>query len=159
MHRIAMVLALVVTTAACNESRPGTRPDILAGHRQPDTTGLRCASVGDAGECTLWAPSLIELIVRPEDYDGKRVRVIGFANFEFEGNGLYVSEEDWKHRIFRNGVWLDPPPGTVSESAPSPALPNRRYVIVEGTFSARDKGHMGMWSGAIEGVIRLDPWY
>ena len=48
----------------------------------------------EGGPCVLWGPSLIELIARPELYDGKRVRVIGFVNLQFEGNGLYVSRGD-----------------------------------------------------------------
>jgi len=101
---------------------------------------------------------LVELIARPETYDGKRVRVIGFVNFEFEGNAIYLSADDWKHGVGRNSLWIDPPQGFESDSGPTARQPNRRYVIVEGTFNAKNRGHMGMHSGAIENVTRLDPW-
>ena len=119
---------------------------------------IRCEEVDSSNKCDLWGPSLVDLIARPEAFDGKRVRVMGFVNFEFEGNGLYLSREDWQQGIDRNGVWIDPPLGFDSDSGPVRAVPNQRYVIVEGTFRATHRGHMGMWSGAIEQVTRLNPW-
>jgi hypothetical protein len=106
----------------------------------------------------MWGPSLIELIARPEQFHGKPVRVIGFVNFEFEGNGLYLSRESWERGISRNGLWIDPPKGYESDSAPSTKTPNQDYVIVEGVFNARNRGHLGNWSGAIERVTRLERW-
>ncbi|HJQ19130.1 MAG TPA: hypothetical protein VJ867_02205 [Gemmatimonadaceae bacterium] len=106
----------------------------------------------------LWQPSLIELIARPEPFDGKPVRVIGFVNFEFEGNAIYVSRSDWENHIASNGLWIDPPTGYESDSASSRKTPNQQYVIVEGTFRGAQRGHMGMWSGAIEKVTRLEAW-
>ena len=102
--------------------------------------------------------SLIELIARSESFDGQRVRVIGFVNFEFEGNGLYVSREDWNESITRNGIWIDPPVGFESDSAPARRQPNQRYVIVEAIFHRQPSGHMGMWSGSLDHVTRLEPW-
>jgi hypothetical protein len=101
---------------------------------------------------------MIELIARPELYDGKRIRVIGFVNFEFEGNGLYVSREDWQQSIHRNGVWIEPPKSFESDSGSAARRPNQQYVLVEATFRAGQGGHMSMWSGTLERVTRLDPW-
>jgi hypothetical protein len=117
-----------------------------------------CAQVDAADACAIYEPSLITLIARPEDFDGKRVRLVGYVHFEFEGDGLYVSQNDYEHAIFGNGVWIDPPSGFESDSGPARAWPNDSYVIVEGTFSARDQGHMGMWSGAVRHVERLEAW-
>lgn len=104
----------------------------------------------------LWGPSMIELIARPELYDGKRVRVFGFVNFEFEGNGLYVSREDWKQSISRNGVWIDPP--VESDTGSRIQKLNQRYALVEATFRAKEGGHFNLWSGKLEQVTRLTPW-
>ena len=127
---------------------------------QPDTLLLitRCETINQSQQCTLWGPSLVELIARPELYDGRPVRIVGFVNFEFEGNGIYLSSEDWERGSVRNGLWINPPPGFEADSGPAPKQPNRRYVIVEGTFNAHNRGHMGQWSGAIEKVTRLEPW-
>lgn len=105
------------------------------------------------GGCARYDVSLVELIARPERYGGKPVRVIGFAHFEFEGDGLYLHREDYERAIAKNGLWLEPKQGAVG-----PATLSDRYVIVEGTFDARNTGHMGLWSGAVTHVTRLDPW-
>lgn len=150
---------IFVLAAAC--SQPGEAP---AHSAQPAARALseevgRCEMVErHDGPCILWGPSLIELIARPEVYDGRRVRVIGFVNFEFEGNGLYVSREDWRQSIYGNGLWIDPPAGFESDSAPSARRPNQRYVLVEATFRAGRGGHFGMWSGTLEKVTRLQAW-
>jgi len=136
---------------ACRPSEP--RADSRASAVQ-SSVSQRCDMVASERDttCILFGPSLIELIARPDDYDEKRVRVIGFANLEFEGNALYVSREDFEHMITRNGVWLD-----VSAALAKPhaaRLPG--YFLVEGLFSAGHRGHMGLWSGAIERVTRFD---
>jgi hypothetical protein len=123
----------------------------------------RCEEVAqEGGPCILWGPSLIELIARPELYDGKRVRVIGFVNFEFEGNALYVSQEDWRQMITRNGVWVDPelalPTGIERDTTSPYYRPNRRYVLLEGKFHGGRGGHFGMWSGSIDSVSRIQAW-
>ena len=112
-----------------------------------------CEEVDAGGRCSLWGPSMIALIANPDAYHGKRVRLIGFVNFEFEGNGLYISREDWRQAIYRNGLWVDLP-----GDRPASGQPNRRYVLIEGTFRADHQGHMGMWSGALERVTRLQAW-
>ena len=104
----------------------------------------------------MYGPSLITLIARPELYDGKPVRVVGFIRFEFEGNALYMSRADYENNVTRNGLWIDPPPGFRSFNGPVKAKPNSQYALVEAIFSARNRGHMGMWSGALEHVTRLD---
>ena len=35
---------------------------------------------------------------------------------------------------------------------------NERYALIEGRFVAKKKGHMGLWSGSIEEVTRMEPW-
>lgn len=98
--------------------------------------------------------SLVSLIATPREFDGKQVRVIGFARLEFEGNAIYLHREDYLQGITKNGLWLD------VERVPkkSAASANNRYVIAEGVFSMTDKGHLGMWSGSIQKVTRMDPW-
>jgi len=117
----------------------------------------RCDAFDQARQqCVLWGPSLLELITRPEVYDGRRVRVVGFVNFEFEGNALYLSKTDWENGLTRSAVWIAPPPGFESNWGPARVQPNRRYVIVEATFRASRRGHLGLFSGALEEVTRLD---
>jgi hypothetical protein len=150
---------LTALLAGCSRQDKRIAPDTAATSHAGKLPAARCEMVErENGPCILWGPSLIELIARPELYDGKRVRVIGFVNFEFEGNGLYVSREDWRQAIARNGLWIDPPKGFESDSAPSRRQPNQRNVIVEATFRGGPGGHFGMWSGSLDSVTRLDPW-
>jgi hypothetical protein len=134
-----------------------TLGSITAGCRQPPHVLLQCAQVRSETNttCTLFDPSLIALIATPERYDGKPIRVAGFANLEFEGNALYVTELDFQRALLRNAVWLDVPDSlTHSDSVGT----HRGYYIVEGRFRAGQHGHMGLFSGAIDSVTRFDRW-
>lgn len=96
--------------------------------------------------------SLIALIANPTAFDGKRVRVIGFLHLEFEGDHLYVSKADSDAAISKNAVWITPPAHIPTEGL------SDQYVLVEGTFDARMTGHLGMNSGSIREVGRLQRW-
>ena len=100
------------------------------------------------------AVSLIQLISNPIEFDGKLVRVIGYCRLDFEGDALYLHREDYEYVITKNAVWLDI--GNLM-SASSPNLSNK-YVIVEGVFDSTDKGHLGLYSGCIKEIRRLDHW-
>ncbi len=116
-----------------------------------DSLVLRCAALDADGRCSLYDSSVIQLIARPDLFDGKRVRVIGYIHLEFEGNGIYVRREDLVRRIHGNGLWVafsDAPPDGCQD----------RYVVIQGIFRARHHGHMGLWSGAITDITRCDPW-
>ena len=160
MRALALALTVGVLAVGCHRATADQASDHTATGRGSDTLLLRtrCETVDAHRRCTLWGVSLVELIARPEVYDGKAVRVVGFANFEFEGNGLYLSREDWERAIYRNALWIDPPRSVQTDSGRAPTALNRRYVIVEGTFNATHRGHLGMFSGALERVTRLDPW-
>jgi len=100
--------------------------------------------------------SIIQLIAHPAEYHGKKVRVIGVGNLEFEGNGVYNSREDWKYAVYKNGLWIE-----LGDQA-TPYLfakaYNGKYVIIEGTFDQNSTGHLDMWSGAIIDITRYELW-
>ncbi|MBE6621024.1 MAG: hypothetical protein E7625_06665 [Ruminococcaceae bacterium] len=99
--------------------------------------------------------SMLQLITTPEKYDGKLVRVIGVGNIEFEGNCISLSKEDWKY-MAGNCIWLE-----LSELATpyeEAVKYNGEYVIVEGIFDKDDRGHMGLFHGAIKQVSRYQLW-
>jgi predicted RNA-binding protein YlqC (UPF0109 family) len=100
--------------------------------------------------------SLISLIANPEKYHNRHVRVIGYLNLQFEGNGLYFHKEDYDKFISKNGLW-------VSISRDSTLLTNvkqcnNNYVLIEATFDSNNTGHMGMWSGALTDIKRIEKW-
>ncbi len=100
------------------------------------------------------AVSLIQLISNPSEFDGELVRVIGYCRLEFEGSALYLHREDFEYVINKNAVWLDVR-SLISTSQPNL---NNRYVIVEGVFDSKDKGHMDNYSGCIKEIRRFNPW-
>jgi hypothetical protein len=98
--------------------------------------------------------TLVRLIANPETFDGKLIRVIGFLRLEFEGNVLYLHREDYENAILGDGIWVDVTPVVAKQSATL----NMNYVLLEGIFSAGERGHMGMWSGTVRQVRRAQLW-
>lgn len=96
--------------------------------------------------------SLIRLIQVPEKYHGKEVRVVGFGAVEFEHQALYVSLDDLRHAVTKNGLWLDIP---VSKEAQKL---NGKCLLVEATFDMGRRGHLGMFSGCLSDVTRAVIW-
>lgn len=96
--------------------------------------------------------TMTELIVNPEKFEGKTVRVIGFLHLEFEGNVLYLHKEDFDHALLGNGIWV-----TLKEDREKPTLSDH-YVLLEGKFNSKDHGHMGMWKGALQDIKRSLIW-
>ena len=99
--------------------------------------------------------SLAALIANPVAFDGKRLRVIGYVNLEFEDDALYPGKEDFDAAILNNAIWIDTPAWL--DSAAKRRL-SRGYAVVEGTFSAGEHGHMGIFRGTLTDVRRLERW-
>ena len=99
--------------------------------------------------------SLIQLIANPQAYDGKTVRIIGFLHLEFEGNVIYLHNEDFRYGIEKNGLWIDIPKGMSQEQMKAV---NDHYVICTARFVSNMHGHMGMNSGEVADVSRLQVW-
>lgn len=99
--------------------------------------------------------SLIQLIANPEAYDGKTVRIIGFLHLEFEGNVIYLHNEDFRYGLTKNGLWIEIPKDMTKEQMKAV---NDQYVICTARFVAKMHGHMGMNSGEVANVTRLEVW-
>ena len=103
--------------------------------------------------------SLVQLIANPQDYHGKEVIVMGYLNlmlegkipFPFEGNAIYLHEDDWKHAVAKNGLALE----ITSDFAKKQSWVDGKYVILRGRFNANNKGKGGHWSGTIENVSNI----
>lgn len=109
--------------------------------------------IGDDQECPQYETTILQLIARPELFDGKRVSVQGFVHLEFEGRGIYISRQDHSDGLTRNGLWV----GGFREGARVRDCQDRIVVLV-GTFHAQEYGHMGLWSGSIEDVSVCSAW-
>jgi hypothetical protein len=98
--------------------------------------------------------SMIQLLANPEKFDGKHIRIIGFLRIEFEGNALYFHREDYQIGLLKNAIWVDVTPEMEKQSSKL----NMQYVLLEGIFSASEKGHMDAFSGSIGHINRAMPW-
>ncbi|SEN56058.1 hypothetical protein [Niastella yeongjuensis] len=136
------VFLLIVTVTACGQANKGS----------VDETEMLPYQLLDVKENV----SLVKLIANPEKYNGKRIQVIGYLHLEFEGKAIYLHEEDFKHAISENSFWVN----FSSKLAEKQDLKkfNNKYVIVIGTFNANERGHMGMFGGTLDNIVRLDLW-
>jgi len=98
--------------------------------------------------------TLVQLIASPERFDGKLIRVIGFLEITFEGNVLYLHREDYENAILGNGIWVNVTPEMFENSKSL----SRSYVLLEGIFSAIDRGHQAVWSGTLKHIRRAEFW-
>ncbi|MDB6079448.1 MAG: hypothetical protein JWO82_3195 [Akkermansiaceae bacterium] len=92
-----------------------------------------------------------ELLLDPQVYHGKRVRLTGYYHGEFEGSCFREKAEgagDWKRTIWLGGASVHANPDQIDEV-------NDDYIIVEGTYSFEDKGHMGMFAGSLCDCTRI----
>jgi hypothetical protein len=96
--------------------------------------------------------SLIQLIANPASFDGKRVLLTGYVVLESENTAVYLHESDARYGIARSGLWLAMPLGGESHRARF----HQRYVLIEGTFNARRRGHLELFSGTLEDVGRFE---
>jgi hypothetical protein len=93
--------------------------------------------------------SLLQLIATPDAFEGKYVRVHGFVRIEHEGTAIYLHREDYEHMLTKNGLWL---------AASVAVAEGSKEAQVQGRFTAKTQGHLGLWSGAIEDITRMQPW-
>jgi len=98
--------------------------------------------------------SMIELIANPEKFNGKHVRLIGYSLIKFEVHGVFVSENDAKHSIMKNGLWIV----FANIELNKYKKLNEKYILIEGIFDSHKKGHFGMYSGEIRDIGRLELW-
>lgn len=98
--------------------------------------------------------SMIQLIATPQKYHGLRVRVTAFLNLEFEGNALYLHREDFEKSLLDNAIWIE----LTDKQLMAATKLSGGYTLVEGTFSAKERGHFGMFSGSVRQVTRIQSW-
>src|SRR3954471_14714342 len=90
---------------------------------------------------------------------GSLVRVAGVLHAELEWVALYPSraameEQPWRSPwVSLGSLWPDEPYWKTK----GPSISDR-CVVLEGTYSGGTGGHMGMFNGTIEDVLRLDVW-
>ena len=117
--------------------------------------GLLCSSLSRIALAENYQPaSIIQIMANPEKYDGKAVSVIGFMHLEFEGDVIYLHKEDWVRTIVHNGIGLN-----VEEKSYGKFMKiNNNYVVIDGIFSSKNNGHLGVFPGTITKITRVLKW-
>jgi hypothetical protein len=49
---------------------------------------------------------MVVLLAEPQKYDDKFIRTIGFVCLEYEGDALYLHEQDYRHQNYENALEL-----------------------------------------------------
>lgn len=104
--------------------------------------------------------SLAEVIAHPHQYHGKRVSVVGYYHAEEEYSGLCVDEaaagaSRYMSSVFKSSVSRDGPSTFANKAAIKDK--NDTWLRVEGIFLDGRSGHMGLWSGEIVRLTRIEP--
>jgi hypothetical protein len=97
---------------------------------------------------------MVALVANPQRYEGKITRTVGFLCVEFEGNALYVHDEDYRHGLSKNSMALRL---SDSQSKQFKSL-SLRYVIIEATAYANGLESTAEWAGALGNITRLEVW-
>jgi hypothetical protein len=96
---------------------------------------------------------MVGLLSAPQKYQGNFIRTIGFVCIEFEGNALYLHEEDYRYGLSKNSFAL-----RLSDSQRKQfKTMSLKYVLVEGTVDA-DGLERDEWGGAIGNITRFEVW-
>lgn len=95
--------------------------------------------------------SLVSLISSPALFDGKVVRITGFLHFEYEGDAIYLHADDADYSIRKNGIAIS----FNDQQARMWSRWNDRYVTIEGQFVSSSKGHVDLWSGALQNITQV----
>lgn len=96
---------------------------------------------------------MVNLLANPQQYDSRVIRTIGFACLEFEGNALYLHEEDFRYQNYKNALALRVAEGQLKQFK-SLSL---KHVIVEGTMYANGL-ESSEYAGAIGNITRFEYW-
>jgi hypothetical protein len=97
---------------------------------------------------------MVALIAAPDAYEGKFIRTHGFLCIEFEGDAVYLHEEDYRHGLTKSSfaLRLSKPQREQFKSL------SLKYVLIEGTVYAKGLERTDRWSGAIGNITRLEAW-
>ena len=94
---------------------------------------------------------MVALLAEPQSYDGKFIRTFGFMCLEYEGDALYLHEEDYRYQNYKNAVWL-----RVAEAQRKQFKSlSLKHVLIEGTMYANGL-ESSEYAGAIGNITRLE---
>jgi hypothetical protein len=98
--------------------------------------------------------ALAELIADPARFHGKRVSVVGYYHWEFEGSSLSLNEEASRVADYARSIWR----GEFSTFARNSVIHDKTegWMRVDGVFLQGPAGHLGLWPGEIVRLTRIE---
>jgi hypothetical protein len=114
-------------------------------------TGLLAQGVSAQNNRRVYRVSLIQVIANPTEYDGQRLRIVGYLgnNGIDKAVGVFVSETDGHNFVLSNSVDLH-----VGEAEAKPLV--GKYVVFSGTYHAPSPRSGS--NGYIDQILDLAPW-
>jgi hypothetical protein len=97
--------------------------------------------------------SLVRVIANPERYDEKVITLHGFLSLDFEGTALYLHSEHYERGMGKEAVWLT----LDRQTWKAKQGVHRQYVLITGKFDAQETGHLGLFSGGLRDITRIQP--
>lgn len=121
MRRLILGVLLTGLLSACGKEATGARAQI---------TRYKCASVDESGNCVLFGPTVLDLVVRPDAYQDLPLQVRGYLSTEYEDTCLYLDSDSYEQYRQQYAIRLDIPP---SDSGKYEQF-RGRYVQLEGVL-------------------------
>lgn len=108
------------------------------------------------GDSKVAAPiSIVRVLANPQEFDGKRIAVVGFLGLHKDGNILYLHREDEEMALYKNGLAVEFDYPLTREDI---ARMNMHYVYLGGVFDTRYQGTGLGSSGTIKNAVNLVLW-
>jgi hypothetical protein len=99
--------------------------------------------------------SLITLLSNPERFDGKELRTEGYFVAHDSTLYIYPYSEDARYLSFTNCFVIETTKNTDFADAQTYARANHHHVVLQGYFSASDRGDMGAYAGSFHQIAEL----
>ncbi len=100
--------------------------------------------------------SMVQLLARPELFDGKSIEVVGVGNYEFESDRLFLCREHFKFFLVQNSIALEANLKKIGKTGKQLKEMNGKYVIVKGVFKMDARAHFSGTNPALLNVTRWD---
>lgn len=114
---------------------------------------MSCTSLPRVQEDEALDVTIFQIITNPSSYDGKRVRVKGYATLGFEVDSLNILPAFAQYHMSEYALYLDLDPMQEKERATY----HEKIVIVEGVVDASCKG-MGLQQAGLREITRFEIW-
>jgi len=98
--------------------------------------------------------SLIQVIANPEKFDGKRLVILGFIDFEREADLVFPDKLRYDNVILPDTLWINP----TEEMGKNKTMLHLKYVRIDGIFHAGAQRQFRFAVGGMTDIRSCTPW-